>query len=269
MSENLVVNKEIELIQKAYRPDDMFRALIYGVTGSGKTYSLRTARRPIHVDSFDPNGTQSIDDCIFTPQNPKGFILADTRFEVENPSKPTAYKLWESELKRRFASGYFNNMGTYATDLTSLSAAIMNDVLLKAGRPGGTPQQNDWLPQMTIIENAMRFVLSFPCDVIVLAHVNVIKDDVVGKLSYSPLITGKLVIRVPLMFSEVYVALTRETAKGLEYRFLTQAAGSYTARTRLGKGGKFSRYEEPDFKKLLAKAGKSTEDKPLLGESNG
>jgi hypothetical protein len=255
--ENLIVQKEVELIQKAYRPDDMLRAMIYGVSGTGKTYSLRTARRPIHLDSFDPNGSQSIDDCIA-----EGYVYADTRFEVEDPAKPTCWKLWSSEIKRRFAAGYFNHIGTYATDLTSMSAAAMNEVLLKAGRPGGTPQQNDWLPQMTMLENAMRYILSFPCDVIVLAHVNIIKDEIIGKLSYSPLITGKLVIRVPLMFSEIYVAITRETAKGLEYRFLTQAAGSYTARTRLGKGGKFLQYEVPNYKALLTKAEKSTEDKP-------
>ena len=260
--ENLIVNKEIELIQKNYRPDDMLRALIYGVSGSGKTYSLRTARRPVHLDSFDPNGSQSLDDVILTPENPTGFVYADTRFEFEDPAKPTAWKLWSSEIKRRFASKYFDNIASYATDLTSMSSAAMNEVLNKAGRPGGVPQQNDYLPQMTMIENAMRFILSLPCDVYILAHVNIIKDEIVGRLSYSPLITGKLVVRVPLMFSEIYVALTRETAKGLEYRFLTQAAGSYTARTRLGKGGKFDQYERPDYKNLLRKAGKSTDDKP-------
>jgi hypothetical protein len=43
---------------------------------------------------------------------------------------------------------------------------------------------------------------------------------------------------------------------------LTQAAGSYTARTRLGKNGRFDKYEPPDFKALLKKAGKAIEDKP-------
>lgn len=262
MTLNGMMQKEIDLMQKYYRPDDMFRGLIYGKTGSGKTYSLRTARRPVHLDSFDPNGSQSVDDVINTSSNPDGYIFVDTRFEVENPGSPTAWVLWASEIKRRYGAKYFDHIGTYATDLTSMAAAAMNEVLKKAGRPGGTPQQNDWLPQMTMLENAMRFILSFPCDVVVLAHVNIVKDEIVGKLEYSPLITGKLVVRVPLMFSEVYVAMTKETSKGLEYKWLTQAAGSYTARTRLGKGGKFQQYEDPNFKALLAKAGKSTEDKP-------
>jgi hypothetical protein len=76
------------------------------------------------------------------------------------------------------------------------------------------------------------------------------------------MMTGKLTVRIPLQFSEIYVAVTKETADGLVYRWLTQAAGNYTARTRLGKGGIFSKYEPCDFKSLLKKAGKSTEDKP-------
>jgi hypothetical protein len=252
----LPIAKEIELIRKAYRPDGMLRALIYGVSGVGKTYSLRTARRPIHIDSFDPNGTQSVDDCIQA-----GWIYADTRYEIEDPRKPTAWKLFDSEIHRRYREGYFEHISTYATDLTSMSAAAMNQVLAEANRHGGVPQQNDWLPQMNKLENAIRFLMSMPCDIVILAHVNTVKDEIIGKLHYSPMITGKLMVRIPLMFSEIWVALTKESADGLQYRWLTQAAGSYTARTRLGKGGLFQKYEECDFKKLLKKANKSTQDK--------
>lgn len=242
-------------MQKNYRPENQLRCLIYGVSGTGKTYSLRTARRPVHIDSFDPNGTQSVDDCVA-----EGWLFADTRFELEDPQKPDKWLLWGNELRRRSQAGYFDRIGTYATDLTMLSSAAMNQVLKEANRVGGIPQQNDYLPQMTKIENAIKFLLTLPCDVVLLAHVNVIKDEVSGRLSYSPLVTGKLVVRIPLLFSEIWVAQTKETAKGLAYTFMTQAAGNYVARTRLGKGGRFEKYEEPNFKALLKKAGKNAED---------
>ena len=257
----LPMSKEIDLIMSNYRPDDMYRALIYGVSGTGKTYSLRTARAPVHVDSFDPNGTQSIDDVIRTKDNQKGYIYADTRYELEDPMKPMAWNLYDKEMHRRYREGYFNHIGTYATDLTSMASAALNQVLAEANRRGGVPQQNDWYPQMVKLENALRFLMSLPCDVVVLAHVDQRKDEVIGKISYFPMITGKLVVRIPLLFSEIYVAQTKESADGLKYAWLTQAAGNYTARTRLGKGGKFSKYEDPDFKRLLKKAGKNAEDK--------
>jgi hypothetical protein len=254
--------KEISLIMSHYRPDDMYRALIYGVSGSGKTYSLRTARRPVHVDSFDPNGTQSIDDVVRTEANPKGYIYADTRYELEDPLRPSAWKLYDKEIHRRFREGYFHHLGTYATDLTSMASAALNQTLAESNRAGGVPQQNDWYPQMVKLENAVRFLMSLPCDVILLGHVDHRKDEVTGKVTYYPMITGKLVVRIPLQFSEIYVAQTKETADGLRYAWLTQAAGNYTARTRLGKNGKFDKYEQPDFKALLKKAGKDFEDKP-------
>jgi len=250
-------SKEIELIKKNYRVDTRNRTFIYGVSGSGKTYSLRTARRPIHVDSFDPDGLISVDDCI-----EQGWLYGDTRFEDENPRKPTAWKLYDREIHRRYREGYFNNIATYATDFTSMASAALNEVLALSNRNGGVPQQNDWYPQMVMLENAVRFMMSFPCDVVLLAHTDTRKDEVTGKCTYFPMMTGKLTVRIPLQFSEIYVAVTKETADGLVYRWLTQAAGNYTARTRLGKGGIFSKYEPCDFKSLLKKAGKSTEDKP-------
>jgi len=259
----LPIAKEIELIQKNYRPDGMFRALIYGISGVGKTFSLRTGRRPIHLDSFDPNGSQSIDDVIKTPENPKGYIYVDTRFEIEDPRKPTAWNLYDKEIHRRYREGYFNHISMYATDLTSLSTAAMNQTLAESNRHGGVPQQNDYLPAMTKIINALRFLMSLPCDVALLAHIAAREDAVTGKSTYFPLTLGKAhVTHIPLLFSEIYVAQTKETADGLRYAWLTQAAGSYTARTRLGKNGRFDKYEPPDFKALLKKAGKAIEDKP-------
>jgi len=262
MSLSEKMQKEISEIAKAYRPDGMFRALIYGISGSGKTYSLRTARRPVHLDSFDPNGSQSIDDVVYTAENPKGYIYVDTRFEIEDPKRPTAWKLFDKEIHRRYSEGYFNNIAMYATDLTSLSQAAMNQTLAESNRHGGVPQQNDYLPAMTKIINAIRFMMSFPCDVALLAHVAAREDAVTNKSSYFPLTLGKAhIVHIPLLFSEIYVSQTKETADGLKYAWLTAAAGSYTARTRLGKGGVFDRYEEPNFKNLLKKAGKSIEDK--------
>jgi hypothetical protein len=75
-----------------------FNALIYGSMGSGKTNITRTCRGPVLIHSFDPGGTKTVRDEI-----EKGKIYADTRFEIEDPFKPTAFVLWDKTYHRLIA----------------------------------------------------------------------------------------------------------------------------------------------------------------------
>lgn len=274
MSGNLEIKMEAEKLKDLYEKDprtSSFNAIIYGGLGSGKTSLLRTCRLPLHVDSFDPGGTKVLKgDAILNGKNypdemSRGNIIADTRFEVEDPMFPASAKLWDDEFHRRLKLGYFNEIGTYAIDsMTTWSQVIMYDVMKKAGRAGGTPQQNDWLPQMTVIENAMRAFLSLPCDCILIGHDAADKDEATGRMFVSLMITGKLSRRVPLLFDEIYMATTKETSKGIDYQLLTKSTGLFTARSRLCTKGQIAVYEPADIKAILKKAGMSTEDKPSL-----
>ena len=257
------IKAEAAKLREMYSNDattQTFNAVIYGGLGTGKTSLIKTARKPVLIHSFDPGGTKVLRDEIAA-----GSIIADTRFEREDPLKPTAFKLFDDEYHRLRRDGFFDHLGTYVIDsVTTWAQCAMYAVMKKAGRPGGTPQQNDWMPQMMMMENAMRDFVSLPCDCILLGHDDVTKDDSSGKMYSGLMITGKLSRRVPLLFDEVYCALTKETSKGIEYQLLTRATGMYQARSRLGKGGELDTYEKPDIKAILKKVGYSTDDKPLF-----
>jgi hypothetical protein len=77
--------------------------------------------------------------------------------------------------------------------------------------------------------------------------------------------TGDGTTVLPLLFDELYVTHTKESASGLTYSLITKHTGQYVARTRIG-AEKFETYEEPDIKALLTKAGFSAKDKPLIGK---
>lgn len=263
MTDFLAIKADIEKIQSAYVAQSQqktFKALVYGGFGSGKTQLIRTARRPILVDSFDPGGTKTNRDQIS-----EGWIVADTQFEQEDPKAPSVAELWDRVYHERRRRGFFNYFGTYVLDsATTLSTAIMNLVLKKAGRVGSHPFQQDYLPAMQILENAVRDMSTLPCDVILIAHEDVDKDETTGRMYVGPQFVGKLKQRLPLLFDEIYHAETEFKASGVEYRLLTRATGTTRARTRLGRDGKFETYEKPDIKALLHKAGYSTEDKPII-----
>lgn len=255
------IKKEFADIQAMYSSQaqqSTYNALVYGDFGTGKTALIRTGRRPIHIDSFDPGGTKTIRDEI-----KEGWILADTRYEVEDPMKPTAFELWDKEYARRKREGYFDHIGTYMIDsATTWASAAMNVILKKAGRLGGPPYQQDYLPAMSMIENAIKDMVTLPCDVILTAHLDVDKDEATGRMFVGPLFVGKLKQRIPLLFDELYCAQVKKSAAGEQYTLLTKSDGIFKARTRLGKGGIYQAQEEPNIKLLLKKAGYSTEDKP-------
>jgi len=261
----LDIKAEAARLREQYQNDprkDTYNAIIYGDMGSGKTHSLLTCPKPLFVHSFDPGGTNTIESQELID---KGLLIIDRTFEREDPRKPFAFEAWEKEFDKLEREGFFNHVGTYAIDsATTWAEAIMNAVLKRAGRTGGFPQQNDYGPQMNCIKIAMQRFTALPCHCVLTAHVDTDKDEVSGRMFAYPAMTGKLKRRIPLLFDEVYAAVAKATAKGTEWSFLTQPDGLYNCRTRLGKNGLFSKFEEPNIQHLLKKAGKPWQDKPAL-----
>jgi hypothetical protein len=258
------VKAEAEKLRTMYLEDprqSSFNALLLGETGTGKSYILRTARMPALVDSFDQGGTK----CL-RPEIESGKVLADTRYEAEDPKKPFAFTLWNDVFKQRLRDDFFSNLGTYMLDSsTSWSEAIMNSILKKAGIAGEPPRwAHDYDPQKIIIRNHLNVLLNLPCDFILTGHLEADKDEATGKIRMRYMIVGKGTVLFPLKFDEIYVMDPKETSKGTEYRLLTQTTGHHLAASRLGRGGIFDMYEKPNIKALLKKAGLPHQDKPLF-----
>jgi len=267
-----IVN-ELKEIRSHYRGDKLqsrFSALVTGESGSGKTFLVRTCRLPIHIDSFDPGGTKGLRDLIDS-----GDVVADTRWESENPLKPTKFAEWKRVTERRLLNGYFNSFGTYVLDsCTTWGQAIMNDVLLSAGQVGQAPRwSHDYVPQKVAMETYIRKLMSVPCDFFLLGHLETqeeviavdAKTGVKSKTTqFRLMITGKALITVPLLFDELYVLGTRERSTGLERYILTDAQGKYQARSRLKGTAKLNKEEPADVKAILKKIGFDASDKPKL-----
>lgn len=262
------LNIEIAKLRETYAKKGYgseFKLLGYGNKGSGKTTLVRTGRRPIFIDSFDPGGTLSIKEDIDA-----GYAVADVRWETDDPKAPAAFVEWERVFQERRRAKFFDQFGTYSLDsFTMFSQVAMNQVLKKAGRAGGIPQtgkgaDNDYVVQMLFVENALAQILSLPCDVILTCHPDIEKDEETGRiLNVGPLITGKAKQRIPLAFSEMYYLKADPTKDGIIYSMLTRLTNVYKASTRLGRNGRFDMYEKPDIKLLLKKAGLPCEDKPI------
>jgi len=264
---------ELDKIRNYYEGDPLqkrFSALITGETNAGKTYILRTARRPIHIDSFDPGGTKCLRDLIAS-----GDVIADTQWEDEDPYNPNAFAKWMKTIDMRIQIGYFKNFGTYCLDsATTFGEAVINYEMGGKGRAGEVPQhRKDYNPQKVYMTNYIKKLMRLPCDFILTGHLREIKklihlDTSTGvakeDIKYRFLTTGQAVVTIPLLFDEIYVIIGEEGRTEPKRKMLIDSVGTYNARSRLKMNGLLNSVEEPDIKALLRKVGMPCEDKPRL-----
>lgn len=249
----LDIKTEIKKVKDYYSTDtrqQSFNILLLGESGSGKTFMASTARFPVHIDSFDPGGTKGLRKWI-----DRGDVIADTRWESEDPLKPSEFANWKKEFTYRRKEGYFDHFGTYwLSSGTTWSDAIMNSILKKDGLAGEAPRfTKDYGPQKIIIRNFITQMLALPCDFVFEGHLKIVEDPDKGTV-FRFMTTGQGMVTIPLLFDEIYVMDPKKTASGIEYRLLTQSTGRHLARSRLAAGGKLSAYEKPDIRKLMQKA---------------
>src|SRR5215475_9024519 len=178
MEEKLEISKhaldariEAEKLSKLYAQDmsqQTYNLLVLGETGTGKTRLIETARRPVHIDSFDKGGTK----VLRTTIDEGADITVDASYEMEDGVRPRAYAKWMRDFENRRARKYFDSVGTYCLDSSSSWAeAIMNWVLEQDGRPGTAPKfTRDYVPQKVEINKHLDMILSLPCDVIITGH---------------------------------------------------------------------------------------------------
>ena len=200
---------------KDLKQPDKHLFLVLGGTGSGKTTQFLTLPGRKFMYLFDPNAVNSVagHDVEFEQFLPDRLNLAVSSLKKGVADKPAtritnnAYVEWERDFEKRLASGFFNDFDAIAFDsCTTLLDMIMDRVLTLNGRPGQWPNQDDYGPQMNTFTNIVRTATSLGKTVWFTGHIEPRKDEVTGRLFNTPLLTGRLKAKLPLLFSDIYIA---------------------------------------------------------------
>lgn len=190
------------------------RILLLGDTGSGKTTQLLTLPGKKFAYLFDANALLSlrgadVDYEEFLPDRINMSVKSlskDKGGDKTTNHQSKMYVEWEKDFNSRVEDGFFNDYSVIAFDsATTFLDLIMDRVLTINGRAGQWPQQDDYGPQMQVFTNVCRTLVSLGKTIVMTGHLETRQDELVKRIFRQPMMTGRLRVKIPLLFSDIFV----------------------------------------------------------------
>ncbi len=210
------------------KPGEKF--LVLGNTGAGKTTLFLTLPGKKFMYLFDPNALNSIqghnvdyEEFMPGPLSMSVKSLSKGKGDRSQSTPSTRYSEWEQDFEDKLKSGFFDQYDVIAFDsFTTLSDMVMDRVLAINGRAGQWPQLDDYGPQMNSLTSIVRTVTSLGKMIYFTGHIELQQDELSKRIFQTPLMTGKLKAKLPLLFSEVYFASAVPDQKSGEVKYQIQ-----------------------------------------------
>lgn len=190
------------------------KILLLGDTGAGKTSQLLTLPGKKYAYLFDPNAVLSLqgydvdydeylpDQMNLSVKSLKSGVAGDKTTNYQSD----LYLRWEKDFNEKVKGGFFNAYDVIMMDsATTFLDMIMDRVLTINGRFGQWPQQDDYGPQMVAFTNVCRTLTALNKTVLMTGHLDVKKDELQQRIFRSPMMTGRLKQKIPLLFSDILV----------------------------------------------------------------
>jgi len=192
-----------------------------GYTGAGKTTNFLTMPGKKFAYLFDPNAIRTlrghnIDYEEFLPDvqtfavkslaKKKGSSSREAKGDkpIVSSKGSETYRFWEEHFETSLENGFFDHYDSILFDsATTFLDIIMDRVLTINGRPGQWPNQDDYGPQMVTFTSIVRAACALGKNLFFTGHVEITKDDITSRVFQTPILTGKLKAKLPLLFSEI------------------------------------------------------------------
>ena len=211
------------------------KVLLYGDSGTGKTCFASGFPRPLHYCDFDGKVTSALNFLHSQDQDADG-ITVDQYLSSKATSPGHDFNVDMGKLHKLALSGDFPYETIVIDSLTTFSDLMMN-YLMKMN-PGvkrvvtqgvQIPSQQDYGIARIFFKETISKIISFPCNVVFTAHIQIKEDKVTGELLRVPMIAGKLATELPIFFEEVYRTFVRDD----KYMAQTRADRKFNCRTQI------------------------------------
>jgi len=220
------------------KTDENIKILLFGESGSGKTCFASNFPGPTHYYDFDlkvgsvNSFNKNIDHITFDQypldkSDPGG---AGKRFNHDM-----------GELKKLAVKGEFPYKTIVIDSLTTLSDRLMEHIMRENPGVKRTPTKLAQAPALQdygmfriFMKQFIAEILALPCNIIMVAHVEIIKDETTGQLLRVPMLTGKLAKELVIYFEEVYYAYVEGEGSSRKYMLQTQADKKFNCRSQRG-----------------------------------
>lgn len=234
-----------------WKPGELYQVLIYGRSGTGKTAGAGTFPRPVIMD---------FDHGIATLRNPeviKALGYHDVVYEQFSEKRMTKggvvtahnafddafyffEKMMKPDMRDTFDTWVVDSGTTMAEFAANKAIILLGQQKLSQTHANAltsglvTPKKQDFGAERSLVEQFVRMVKDAGKHFVFICHEKEIYDKEGNLKDVVPLLTGKSVEEVPLMFDEVYNLQVRR--KGIDWvrQLLTHSDGTRMAKTRYG-----------------------------------
>lgn len=196
---------------------------VLGDTGSGKTSQFLTLPGKKFAYLFDANAILSLrgHDVDYEEFLPDRLNLSVKSLSKAKGGDSTTshmnevYLEWERDFDERISDGFFDEYDAICLDsATTLLDLIMDRILTINGRAGSWPNQDDYGPQMVTFTNIVRTLAALGKTIYMTGHLEMKQDQLTQRIFRTPILTGKLKGKIPLLFSDVMIAEAENDGRG-------------------------------------------------------
>jgi AAA domain len=238
-----------------YEPGRLIKALAFGRFKVGKTFGSATFPRPNYMD-FDGGIATLLNPDFVKRHGYKKDIEFEHFFEksVDKNGVVRSHNAFDDACRyfdKWMAAGMRDKFDTWIVDsATSLSQFAMNKGMILLGGPGLSiaskthqqavntgvvyPKMQDYGVERGMVTQFIRMLLTADKNVLVLCHEKEITDDNGNLKAIVPLLTGKGVEEIPIMFDEVWNVQRRPVGTETVVQIITQQTSILKVGSRLG-----------------------------------
>lgn len=209
------------------------RLLQYGESGTGKTVFATGFPTPIHVLDFDNKISSAA--AYWREKDPAR--LNDITYETYGPTdeRGTQAERCSNDLGKMRKEGKFprtlvlDSLTTFSDEFMRYLMRINPGIKRMDTKGAATPAMQDYQVAKLYFKQFIGQLLTLPCNVVVLAHIQMDKDEITGEILRTPMIAGKLSRELPIWFEEVH----RSYVKDGKYMSQTKSDSRYQCRTQI------------------------------------